>query len=573
MAPAAIRMALVEGEDGDGLIVDEDSFQVARHSATSSAPDQVIAAILGTREGAVDAGLQLSSIGVTWTDRVQAAALRDALAAYKIENVMLVSGFLAAAALGQAVGGAIGYARTAVLFIEPDSVTLAIVDTADGSVCDVRRQLLAEDDDTAMAEVVAMVSDAEFMETRPDGVYVVGTGVDVGLIKPALEAATSLTVSVPEEHEMALARGAALASGNAPLFASTTAALAYAKDLGAPDVPGEEELAYSAVPDDVADDDTVERRSGLLIGSGLAVVAIAAVVALEIALAIAIRPTVALAPTPSENHFIAPTQQAPAPPQVVAAPQPKINLPAPKAPPRVASPQLPAPLPAAPVAPAPAVSDPVVVVPPVVPIVVPPIQAPGPDLLLRPALPQAPVRVPQLQPQVPQPRAQIPASPPRISNPAPQVPVRETPPGLGPSPNPGRGPDSGGPFGGGPFGGGGPGSPGSGGLFGGGGHGPFGGGGPGGFGGGGPGSPGSGGPFGGGGHGPFGGGGPGGFGGGGPGGHGGFGGDGPGGPGGGGFGGGPGGGGFGGGGHGGGGFGGGGGGFGGGGHGGGGGHR
>ena len=98
MAPAAIRMALVEGEDGDGLIVDEDSFQVARHSATSSAPDQVIAAILGTREGAVDAGLQLSSIGVTWTDRVQAAALRDALAAYKIENVMLVSGFLAAAA-------------------------------------------------------------------------------------------------------------------------------------------------------------------------------------------------------------------------------------------------------------------------------------------------------------------------------------------------------------------------------------------------------------------------------------------------------------------------------------------
>ena len=39
-------------------------------------------------------------------------------------------------------------------------------------------------------------------------------------------------VSAPEEPETALARGAALASANAPLFASSTAALAYAQDPG-----------------------------------------------------------------------------------------------------------------------------------------------------------------------------------------------------------------------------------------------------------------------------------------------------------------------------------------------------
>jgi len=61
-------------------------------------------------------------------------------------------------------------------------------------------------------------------------VFVVGSGVDIPLIKPALEAATSLELSVPDEPEMALARGAALASANAPLFASSTAALAYAQD-------------------------------------------------------------------------------------------------------------------------------------------------------------------------------------------------------------------------------------------------------------------------------------------------------------------------------------------------------
>ncbi len=506
MTPAAVRMALVEGEDADGLIVEEDSFQVARDSATASASDQVIAAILGTREGAVDAGFRLSSIGVTWTDHAQAAALRDALATRKIENVMLVSGLLAAAALGQAVGGAIGYERTAVLFIEPEAATLAVVDSADGSVWDVRRQLLAEDDDTAVAEVVAMVSGIESMENRPDGVYVVGAGVDVALIKPALDAATSLTVSAPEEHEMALARGAALASGNAPLFASSTAALAYAQDLQAPDVAGGDDLAYSTVPDHVAEEDTVGHRPGLLIGSAVAVVVIAAVVALEVAAAIGIRPTVALLPRPSESRLVAPTQQAP-PPTQVAAPRPKVNLPAPRVVPRAASPQVQAPLPAAPVAPAPAapvLPDPVVAVPPLVPIRVPLAHSPVPETLLRPQVPQAPeprvqapkprVQAPKPRVQAPKPRVQAPVSPPRIASPAPQSPVRQTPPGLGPSsPRPGRGPGGGGGGHGGLFGGGG-----HGGLFGGGGHGGlFGGGGHGGlFGGGG-----HGGLFGGGGHG------------------------------------------------------------------------
>jgi hypothetical protein len=50
MAPATIRMVLVEGENADGLTVDEDYFDVgdANDPRTLSAPDQVIAAIFGT---------------------------------------------------------------------------------------------------------------------------------------------------------------------------------------------------------------------------------------------------------------------------------------------------------------------------------------------------------------------------------------------------------------------------------------------------------------------------------------------------------------------------------------------
>src|SRR6202453_2929432 len=562
MAPASVQMIVVEGENADGALVEDDEFDVVAtdESATAGVPDQVISAILGTREGAADSGLHLSSIGVTWTDPVEAAVLRDALAAYKLENVMLVSAFLAATALAQSVGGAMGYDRTAVLFVEPESATLAVVETADGSITDVYKESIDDaSSDEATAQLTGMLAGLEEVETAPRGVFLVGSGVDIASIKPTLESATSLSVSAPEEPETALARGAALASANAPLFASSTAALAYAQDPGTgavdPFMPeylgishappgaerGEDDLAYSLVPDDDADaptvlisnapnpDDSAPRRSPvLLLGSGWALVGISAVVALEIALAVGIRSTVALQPSPNQSLII-PTQQAPAPPAVEAlAPKP-MSVPAAVAAPRPLNP-LPAaagpaaPVPAAPVGPGP------VVVPPVAGGSMPPVP-------LAPRLSHPQVHVPQqpetgLSPQSPV--HQMPPNEgtlPRSSGPGGQHGAFPGSgpggagggssihaPGAGPGGPGGGEPGSSGPFGGGgggPFGGGEPASPGP---FGGGGHGgeeggpfgggPFGGGG-GSFGGGGhggdEGGPFGGGPFGGGG-GPFGGG-------------------------------------------------------------------
>jgi hypothetical protein len=367
--------------------------------------------------------------------------------------VMLVSAFMAAAALAQAVGDATHYAHTALLFVEPYTATLAVVDTADGSISEVRRRILADDEDQAVTELADLVSGAESLEARPEGVVVVGSGVDIPLIKPALEAATSLQLSVPDEPEMALARGAALASANAPLFASSTAALAYALDPGTGEV---DPLAlagqspgllpgylpeYRGVPAPSAGSDEVEAsprgKSALLVGSTLAVIFITAVVALEIALAISIRPTVALRPSPNEN-VVVPTHSASAPPPAVA--KPKIQAPAPVAAPHPMNPPAVAPPPAAPPAPIP------------VPSVPAPVFVPVP-------------RVPVVQPPVP-----------RLGGG--RGPFVGAPPPRGPFGG-GRGPFVRGPFGGGPFGGGhgpfGGGHGPFGGPFGG-GHGPFGGG-------------------------------------------------------------------------------------------------
>ena len=245
MAPTRVHVVLVEGENAYGATVRQDNFDLKTNgdAPTITAPDQVISAILGALEDAAESGHKVTSTGVTWADPAGAAALREGLAARKIENVMLVPAFLAAAALAQAVGNATNFAHTALLYVEPDTATLAVVNTADGSVADVRRRFQPENDDEAVAELVEMVKGVHEMEACPEGVFVVGSGVDIPLIKPALEAATSLPVSAPEEPEMALARGAALASANALFFASSTTALAYPQEPGTAEVnpylPGE----------------------------------------------------------------------------------------------------------------------------------------------------------------------------------------------------------------------------------------------------------------------------------------------------------------------------------------------
>ena len=379
MAPTSVRMLLVEGENADGVTIEDNKFDIADDddAATLSAADQVISAILGTREGATEAGHALTSTGVTWTDPVDAAGLHEALATRKIENVMLVSAFMAAAALAQTVGNTVGDHHTALLFLERDTATLAIVDSADGAISDVHKELIPGD---SVAELAGMLAGLDELETSPQSVFIVGTGVDVAAIKPQLETLTAFPVTAAEEPETALAWGAALASANAPLFASSTAALAYAQDpgtgavdpfavspgyLAAPDVPvgtelGEEDLAYSAVPDEEAEVHTVagdviteehldhepERRPLVLVGSILAVVFVAAALSLEVALALGIRPSVALLPRPLQNLII----QAPAPAAAPANVQvPAANhLIAPAIAPAPAHAPIPAPRPAAP---------------------------------------------------------------------------------------------------------------------------------------------------------------------------------------------------------------------------------
>lgn len=430
MTPTAVRMALVEGKAADGVTLDQDRFDVAAgvSAATSDAPEQVVAAILGTRESAAEGGHHLAATGVAWTDHAAAARLRQALRAQRMDDVILVSELHAASALAQAIGRAVECERTALLFVERDTATLAVVSTADGSVLKVSSRSLASSDPvTALQEMVAgLESDSQ----APQTLFMVGSGVDIAALKPRIAALTTLPVHAPPDGDLALARGAALAAATAPRYEASTVGLLAADDTAA----GPTQMAaagymaplgYSAVTDDEIDiegadlleadvDDQpapADRRPFLLVGSALSAVFVVGVVALVISLAVAIRPTVDQRPVPGDSAVVSNSQPAPpvqaepppapaaipetiqapvpvvqeaprtvyvAPKEAVPAPAPAAPAPAAQAPEPAAAPQpapapaAPAPAPAAPAPlPAPAIAPPVVVPVPIVPPLLP----------------------------------------------------------------------------------------------------------------------------------------------------------------------------------------------------------
>ena len=220
-------------------------------------------------------------------------------------------------------------------------------------------------------------------------------------LKPRIEMATSLPVSAPDEPELALARGAALASANAPRFEASTVGLGYSQDpdgttagkrhseldAGATHVVGPSDgraaavLACSTAPDDNhGRDEIVEaqlaslegRKPFLLAGSALTSVFVLGVVALLFSLAVSSRLTVDQRPNPAEGVTV-PSRQAPASAAPEAAvPTPAAALPAPTATARVLAPPAPArppvvvrnvaPAPVAPPPPAPVLAPPVPII-------------------------------------------------------------------------------------------------------------------------------------------------------------------------------------------------------------------
>ena len=218
MTPTTVGLVLVEGQDADGATMDKDEFAVHDRGLVSAvnASEKAAAAVLRTEAIAAARGHRLHSIGVTWSEDAdtEASLLLESLSESGFDNVVAVRLPEATEALARGIASVIGHEITAVCVIEPDAVVVLVVDTGDGAVQTAVSHAVTTDEDLARW-LSAIFAQADW---RPEALVLVGSGSDLDAITPHLEDVLSVPVFVPAEAQLALARGAAIASAHGPDF-------------------------------------------------------------------------------------------------------------------------------------------------------------------------------------------------------------------------------------------------------------------------------------------------------------------------------------------------------------------
>jgi hypothetical protein len=219
VTPSAVGLVLVEGQDADGPTMDRDGFEVrSRHRPSPlQTCEQAAAAVLRTEAIATSRGHRLHSIGVTWSDDAdtEAALLLRSLTESGFDNVVPVRLPEATEALAWGIAEVIGHETTAVCVIEPETVIVLIVHTGEGAVQTAVNRAI-DSEEHLVQWLSAVFTRADW---QPEALVVVGSGGDLEALMPWLEDALSVPVFAPAEAELALARGAALASAHNADFA------------------------------------------------------------------------------------------------------------------------------------------------------------------------------------------------------------------------------------------------------------------------------------------------------------------------------------------------------------------
>jgi hypothetical protein len=212
MTPTTVGLVLVEGQDADGATMDKDEIAVHDRGLVSAVntSEKAAAAVLRTEAIAAARGHRLHSIGVTWSEDAdtEASLLLESLSESGFDNVVAVRLPQATEALARGIASVIGHQVTAVCVIEPDAVIALVVDTAADSVATSVNHAVTTDEDLArwLSTVFAHA------EWEPEALVLVGSASDLDGITPHLEEVLSVPVFVPAEAQLALARGAAIAS-------------------------------------------------------------------------------------------------------------------------------------------------------------------------------------------------------------------------------------------------------------------------------------------------------------------------------------------------------------------------
>ncbi|AKK30600.1 hypothetical protein AB431_16540 [Mycobacterium sp. EPa45] len=211
MTPTTVGLVLVEGDGAESATKGHDAFEVRRGGFSPVTTSEFVAEAL-SRTQAIAGGQRLQSIGVTWSDdaSVEASLLLESLADCGFANVIPIRLPEATEAFARGIGAVIGSDVTAVCVVEPEAIVALIVDAREGAVQTAVTYALETDQDL-IDWLSEMLGGSEW---EPDGLVLLGSGEGLESIARRLEQILGIPVFAPAEAELALARGAALASVN-----------------------------------------------------------------------------------------------------------------------------------------------------------------------------------------------------------------------------------------------------------------------------------------------------------------------------------------------------------------------
>lgn len=214
MTPTSLGLVVVGGDElTEGDVADRtpDAFSLRVDGAADvrEATEQVTAAVEAISAAR---GHRLKSIGVTWSDEAGADASRlmDSLSESGFGNVVPIRLPEATEALARGTAEVIGYRTTAVCVVEPDTAIALIVHTDNGAVQTAINHGI-DSDESLIGWLSTVFTRADW---QPEALVLVGSAGDFDGVLPHLEEALSVPVFAPAEAQLALARGAALASSH-----------------------------------------------------------------------------------------------------------------------------------------------------------------------------------------------------------------------------------------------------------------------------------------------------------------------------------------------------------------------
>ena len=218
LTSTSVGWVLVEGRDADGTILDHDDFEVRPAAGLQAVytSEQASSAVLDAQAAAAGHDQRMHVVGVTWSDEVAAesALLLETLTDAGFDNIVPVRLHDACDMLARAIAPMVGYDKAAVCVLDGESTVVVMVDSCDDDAQTAVKELSGGPG--ALVHWLTALFDRS--SWQPGGIVIVGPDEDLESLSRRLKTTVPVPVIVQSGAELALARGAALASAQSTEF-------------------------------------------------------------------------------------------------------------------------------------------------------------------------------------------------------------------------------------------------------------------------------------------------------------------------------------------------------------------